>query len=104
MGCLDLRRHLGQAERHRLMLGDRLAKGGALLRISDGELKSALRHAARARRYVHPADLDTIHHVGEAEAGSAAEDVVGLRPIAVEDELGGVDALVAHLVDLSGDA
>ena len=35
--------------------------------------------------------------------GALAEDVVGVGHVAVEDQLGGVDALVPELVDLAGD-
>ena len=52
---------------------------------------------------VDAADLDAVHHLVEALARLAAEDLVGGDPVALEDRLGGVDALVAHLVDLAGD-
>ena len=59
-----------------------------------------------ARGDVHAADLERVHHLREAlvEAGLlAAEDVLGGAAVAVEDELGGLDALVAHLLELRRD-
>ncbi len=52
---------------------------------------------------VDPADLDAVHHLGETAAGGAAEHAVARQPEVAEQGLGGVDALVAHLVDLAGD-
>jgi hypothetical protein len=54
---------------------------------------------------VAAAHLDSVHHLIEAPAaaGRAAEDSAGRQPDAVEHHLGGLDALVAHLVDLAGD-
>src|SRR5580698_4801770 len=58
-----------------------------------------------ASTLVAAAHLDSVHHLIEAPAaaGRAAEDSAGRQPDAVEHHLGGLDALVAHLVDLAGD-
>ncbi len=59
-----------------------------------------------ARGDVDAADLERVHHLAEALAQAgvlAAEDHVRRAPVAVEDELGGLDALVAHLLDLGRD-
>ena len=45
---LDLRRHLGQLELDRLVLGDRLAEGLPLLDVGDGQLEGAQGDAAAA--------------------------------------------------------
>ena len=86
------------------MLGDRLAEGPALLGIGHGQLEGADGHAARAGRDVDAANLDPVHHLIEAATAASrpAEDRAGRQPDAVEHHLGGLDALVAHLVDLAG--
>src|SRR5207247_6133323 len=51
-------------------------------------------------------ELERVHHLREAlvEPGLlAAEDVLRGALVAVEDELGRLDALVAHLLDLGRD-
>ena len=73
-----------------------------LLGVPHREFEGANADPARARGHVDPADFDAVHHLEEALAGLAAEDVVGAGPVAVEDQFGGVDALVAELVDLAG--
>src|SRR5690606_14666941 len=92
-----------QLEGDGLVFGDRLAEGAALLGVADGQLEGAQGDAAGAGGDVDPADLDAVHHVRETPAGFAAEDRVGADAKAVEQRLGGVDALVAHLVDPAGD-
>jgi hypothetical protein len=55
---------------------------------------------------VHAADLERVHHLREALAQAgilAAQDVLRREPVAVEDELRGLHALVAHLPDLRRD-
>ena len=52
---------------------------------------------------VDAADLDAVHHLVEALAGLATQDLLGRDLVVLEDGLGGVDALVAHLVDLARD-
>ena len=101
MGDLDLGGHLGEPEQHRLVLGDRLAEGLALLGVGDAELEPAPRQPARAGGDVDAADLDAVHHLEEALAGLATQDLVRGDLVALEDELGRLDALVAHLVDLA---
>src|SRR5215210_3774141 len=103
---LDLRRHVGELELDRLVLGDRLAEGLALLRVAQGQLERALGDPDAAGRDVDPAHLERVHHLDEALVEAlllAAEDHVRRALVAVEDELGGLDALVAHLLDLGRD-
>ena len=55
---------------------------------------------------VRAADLERVHHLREALVEArllAAEDVLGRTLVAVEDELGRLDALVAQLLDLGRD-
>ena len=67
MGGLDLGRHLREAEQDRLVLGDRLAEGLALLAVGDGQLEGAVGDAAGAGRDVDAADLDAVHHLVEEQ-------------------------------------
>src|ERR1700710_472 len=102
-GGLDLGRHVGELELDRLVLGDRLAEGLALLRVAQGELEGALGDTDTAGGDVDAADLERVHHLAEALADAgllAAEDALGRALVAVVDELGRLDALVAHLLDL----
>src|SRR4029078_9490842 len=74
--------------------------------VPESELERALGDPDAAGRDVDPADLERVHHLREAsvEAGLlATEDVLGRTAVAVEDELGGLDALVAELADLRRD-
>ena len=86
------------------MLGDRLAERLALLAVAQGQLQRPLGDPDAARRDVHAPDLQRVHHLHEplAEAIRPTQDPVlrDLEP--VEDELGGLDTLVAHLLDLGG--
>ena len=98
---LDLGRHVGQPEQHRLVLGDLLAEGLPLLGVRDAELESPPRDTATTRGNVDPADFDPIHHLVEALARARRRGLAGVDAVAVEEHLGGVDALVAHLLDLA---
>src|SRR3954447_1290469 len=105
-GGLELGRHVGELELDRLVLGDRLAEGLPFLAIAEGQLEGALADADAAGGDVDPADLERVHHLHEALADSrvlAAEDALGRALVAVVDELGRLDALVAHLLDLGRD-
>ena len=104
MRGFDLGGHFGQLERDRLMLRDRLAEGLAVLGVVDRELEGSNRDATGPGGDVDPPHLDAIHHLCEALAGRGAEDLVRPDAVAVEHQLGGVDAFVTHLVDLAGDA
>src|ERR1700710_128444 len=99
---LEPRRHVGELERDRLVLGDRLAEGFALLAVFERQLERPLGDADAARGDVDAADLERVHHLREtlADALGAAEHAVGRAFVAVVDELGRLDALVAHLLDL----
>ena len=100
MGGLDLDGHLGQLELDRLVLDDRLAEGVPDLRVGDAQLKGAEGDSAAAGGDVDPADLDPVHHLVEALARGPAENPVGGDADVMQDQLGRVDALVAHLLDL----
>ena len=102
---LDVGSHLCQLERDRLVLEDRLTEGLALLGVLDRELERADRDTAAAGGYVDPAYLDAVHHLVEtlADALFASEHSRRRDLVVVEHHLGGLDALVAHLVDLAGD-
>src|SRR6185295_7054148 len=103
---LDLGRHVGELELDRLVLGDRLAEGLALLAVAEGELQGALGDADATGGDVDAADLERVHHLDEALADPrllAAQHALGRAAVAVVDELGRLDALVAHLLELGWD-
>src|SRR6476659_3087863 len=105
-GGLELSRHVGELELDRLVVGDRLAEGLPFLAVAERQLQGALGDSDAAGGDVDPADLERVHHLHEAlaEAGLlAAEDALGRALVAVVDELGRLDALVAHLLDLGRD-
>ena len=97
---LDLRRHVGELELDRLMLGDRLAKGPPLLRIAQRQLQRPLRDPDATSGDVHPAELERVHHLHKslAKTGSSPPKTLAAgRPVAVEHQLGRLDPLVAKL-------
>src|SRR4051794_34648657 len=101
-GRLELGRHVGKLELDCLVGGDRLAEGLAFLAVAERELEGALADADAAGGDVHAADLERVHHLDEALADPGlltAEDALGRALVAVVDELGRLDALVAHLLD-----
>src|SRR3954465_1760268 len=101
-GGLELGRHVGELELDRLVGGDRLAEGLPFLAVAEGELERPLADADAAGGDVDAADLERVHHLHEALAETgllAAEDALGRALVAVVDELGRLDALVAHLLD-----
>src|SRR3954452_6062842 len=105
-GGVDLGGHVGELELDRLVLGDRAAEGLALLWVAQGALERALGGGGGPGADVHAADLQRVHHLREALVEAlllAAEDAVGGGAVSVEDELGGLDALVAHLLELRRD-
>src|SRR5581483_6470365 len=94
---LDLRRHVGELELDRLVLGDRLAERLALLAVAERQLERALGDADAAGGDVDAPDLERVHHLAEALAEPpllAPEDALGRADVAVVDELRGLYALV----------
>src|SRR5919112_328836 len=74
--------------------------------FSRPALSTSIRAADAAGGDVHAAELERVHHLREAlvQAGLlAAEDVLGRARVAVEHQLGRLDALVAHLLELRRD-
>src|SRR6187551_766557 len=105
-GRLDLGRHVGELELDRLVLGDRLAEGLALLAVAEGQLQRPLGDADTARGDVYPADLERVHHLHETLSDASlltTQYPLGRAAVAVVDQLGRLDALVAHLLDLGRD-
>src|SRR5436309_680538 len=62
---LDPGRHVGELQLDRLVLADRLAEGGPLLRIVDRVLERGLRDADGTGRDVDPPDLEPGEHLLE---------------------------------------
>ena len=99
---LDLRRHVGEAEVHRLVLDDGLAEGLALLRIAHRRLERRARHADRLR-----GDADAPgFEIGERDAVAVAfvaEQAVGRDAAVLEQDLRGVGSMLAQLFLDAGD-
>ena len=92
----ELGRHVGQAERDRLMFDDRLAEAAAFLRISDGDVVRRARHADGLRGDADAAAFE----IGERDAialAFGAEPVFRRHAELVELHLAGVGSLLAHL-------
>ena len=64
-------------------------------RPSRGVLERRLRDTDAARRDVNPASLQSAHDLREPSALEAADQVGGRNDVVLEEELDGVDALVA---------
>ena len=97
------RRHLAELELDRLVLADRLAEGLAHLRVLGRELQRAFGDADAARGDVDAAELEPAGRLVEALPLDPADQVVGRNAIVLEHELGGVDRLVAELLELAAD-
>ena len=85
------------------MLGDRLAEGVAHLRVFGREPQRAFGDADAARRDVDAPELEPAGRLVEALAFDLADQVVGRNAIVLEDQLGGIDRLVAELLELAPD-
>src|SRR6476646_6592892 len=105
---LQLRGHVRELLLDRLVLGDRLAKGLALLGIADRRFERGSRHADCSRRDVDAPDLECAEDPAEPvpEPVVPTEHAVRADAMAVVDHLDGLDALVPELADVlrHGDA
>src|SRR5579883_2502037 len=98
---LDLGGHVGELELDRLVLADGLAERPALLRVADGVLEGRLRHTDRAGGDVDAPDLEAGERDLEPQALPAADQVLGGHDVVLEDDLAGLDAAVAELVEVA---
>jgi len=99
--CLDLRRHVGQLDLDRLVLGDRLAESDPLLSVPDRLLKGGPGEPEPARSQIDALGLEPGHHVLEPEALDAADQVRRRNREVVEVQLGGLHRPVPELVDVA---
>ena len=93
---VDAQRHVGEPERDRLVLGDRLAELAALLGVRDRVLE---RRAGEPRRGGAERDARAVerrHQAAEARALLAEPAVVGDEAV-LEEQLGVDDRALAHL-------
>ena len=86
------------------MLADRLAEGLAFLGIAHRLVEARLGHADAARGDVDAAELEAAQRVLQALAFFAADKLVGVDPVVLEREFGGVDPAIAELLQLAADA
>jgi hypothetical protein len=100
---LDLRRHPGEAELHRLVLEDRLAEGDALLGVGERGVEGGAGHADGLG-----ADADAAaFEAGEGDLQAlafVAEQVVGGDAAVLEGDLRRVAGVLAELRLDAGDA
>ena len=95
--------HLRELDLDRLVLADRLAEGLADLRVGDALLQGGAGDAASARRDVDPAELQATQDLLQPAALLGPHEVLPRDLAVVEDELAGVDPLVADLLELAHD-
>src|SRR6185295_7601512 len=98
------RRHLAELERNRLMLGDRLAESPTNLRVFARKPQRAFGDADAASRHIDAAERQPACRLIEALALDLADQVIGRDAIVFENQLGGIDRLVAELFQLPPDA
>src|SRR5262249_26117239 len=96
--------HLAELERDRLVLGNRLAEGATHLRVLRRHPQRAFGNAGAARGDVDAAELEPAGRLVEALAFHFADQVIGADAVILEDQLGGIDRLVAELLELLPDA
>jgi hypothetical protein len=98
----DLRRHVGEAEIHRLVFEDRLAETLAFVRVMQCRLEGRARHADGLRR-----DADApAFEVGQRDAVAlafAAEQVFGGDAAVLEQDLRRIRSVLAELFLDAGD-
>ena len=102
---LHLGVQVGEDEAGVLEFADRLAEGLAFLGVGDGALDHAFAGGDGAERQDQAFAGQFVHQVGEA-APFPAEDLVGADFDVLEEQLGGVGGVVAHLfqVPAAGEA
>mmetsp|Transcript_5031 Transcript_5031/g.18550 ORF Transcript_5031/g.18550 Transcript_5031/m.18550 type:complete len:563 (+) Transcript_5031:3103-4791(+) len=99
---LDLHRHLGQHELHGLVFEDGLAEGDAVLAVAQRGLERGTRHAHGLRGDADAPALQARQRDLQALA-LVAQPVGGRHPAVLEQDLGGVAAVLAQLLFDPGD-
>ena len=87
--------HVSQLERDRLVLADRLAERLACLRILRRERERAFRNSNAARGDVDPAELQPPGDLVKTLTFDFPDQMVGGHAVVREDQLRGVDRLIA---------
>ncbi len=85
------------------MLSDRLAEGGALLRVTDRGVEGGLADPNRARGNIDPTDLQRAHDLLEAFAFASADEISSGDLKFLELDLAGIDTFVTELLQLAAD-
>src|SRR5687768_10509576 len=97
------RRHVGELQLDRLVLGDRFAEGPAKLRVPQRLLQTRAREPCTTRRDVGAPELEPVQHLLESAPFRAADQVSGRHPAVDEQHLARVDAAIAELLELAHD-
>src|SRR5262249_22341390 len=98
------RRHLAELELDRLMLADRLAEGPADLRILGGQSQGSLGNAGTAGGNIDATEFKPTGRLDEALSFAATDQMLLGDAIVLENQLAGIDALVAEFLQLPADA
>ena len=85
------------------MLRDGPAEGLALLGVAERVLHGGARDADAAGRDIDAAELQPAERMAQPLTFLQPDQAVGGYPVVLEDELGGIDALVAELLQLAAD-
>ena len=85
------------------MLRDGPAEGLALLGVAERVLHGGARDADAAGRDIDAAELQPAERMAQPLAFLQPDQPVGGYPVVLEDEFGGIDALVAELLQLAAD-
>ena len=85
------------------MLRDRFAEGPAHLRVAERVLERGIGEADAAGRDVDPAELEPGHDLDKAVALRAADQATLRHAVVLEEQLGGIAAVVAELLQPAAD-
>ena len=83
------------------MLNYGLTKSYPQLGVLDTKFECTQCHPTAAGRNIYPAYFDAVHHLIEPATKLTAQQIVLRNTDAVHNQFGGVNAFVAHFLDLA---
>ena len=86
------------------MLRNRFAEGVTNLRVFGRKAQRAFGDADAARRHIDAAELQPAGGLIKALSLNFADQVIGRDAVVLENQLGGIDRLVAELLQFAADA
>ena len=87
-GRLDAGRHVGELDLDRLVAGDRLAEGLALLGVAERVFERGAGNADAAGRNIDPAELEPAERVAQPLAFFQPDQPAGRDAVVLEDQFG----------------